>query len=92
MSNWERLTLKLGVSRPMLEKFKDANPNTAKIRALNYWRNGKCKQKNWKGKPRFPSTWRFLLDCVEKIQEDGCAVAEQLKELASKDKRLTIMV
>ena len=89
--NWENLALKLGVPKGIIQRFKATNPRSANCKALNYWRNGNCNPKGAKGKPKYPPTWRFLLDRVAKTQEDGFAVAKQLDDLASKDERLTIM-
>ena len=91
VSNWEKLALKLGVPNDTIKKFKTINPNNAKFKALNYWRNGNCNPKGAKGKPKYPPTWRFLLERIAKTQKNGFAVAKQLDELASKDEKLTIM-
>ena len=45
-------------------------------RALAYWRDGHC------GKT-FPTTWRFLLESVEKLR--GPQVAKKLREKAEQE-------
>ena len=75
ITNWEMLALRLGIPLTHVDECKN-DTTLGKSKTFDYWRNGRCDQK-------FPITWAFLQECVEK--NCGTRVAEELKKRANEN-------